>query len=350
MVSLEQSLTLSAADFARLRDWMDARGLGSGPIAKPALLAGGTQNVLLRFERGAEVFVLRRPSLTPREGANELLLREARVLSALDRSAVPHPRLIAVCVDQRICGAAFYLMEAVDGFNPVGTLPSSHRNGLTQRAMGLALVDAIAALGSVDYEAVGLTDFGHPDGFLERQVPRWTKELDSYGAIPMWPGRKALPDLLPMSAWLGRHRPAHFTPGIMHGDFHVGNVMFCHDGPQIAALIDWELSTIGDPMLDLGWLLATWPQTDGRSLSPTLDVRPWNGFPNTNELKVHYGLKSKRDLSAIDWYVALACYKLGIILEGTYARALAGIANPATGRTLHEVAIRLFERGLSIVR
>ena len=347
---IDRSWMAGVFDVDALGRWMDQRGLGKGPITDPTLLVGGTQNILIQFRREHELFVLRRPSIKPRSGADEVMLREARVLAALVGSAVPHPRLVAACSDCSIIGSGFYLMDAVDGFNPVGTLPESHHDATRQRAMGFALVDAIAALGSIDYEAVGLSNFGRVDGFLERQVPRWTKELDSYGAIPDWPGRPALPDLRPLGEWLTAHRPSGFRPGIMHGDFHVANVMYRRDGPTLAAVVDWELSTIGDPLLDLGWLIATWPGADGKVHSPTLDVRPWTGFPTASDLIARYGAQSQRDVSALDWYVALACYKLGIIVEGTYARAFDGKADPAIGLALHEFAIALFERGIAIAR
>lgn len=351
MEIIDRSWKGGVFDFDALGRWMDQQGLGKGPIKDPTLLAGGTQNILVRFRRGQELFVLRRPSLKPRSGADELMLREARVLAALRGSAVPHPRLVAACSDRAIIGSAFYLMDAVDGFSPVRTLPDTHHDETIQRAMGFALVDAIAALGSIDYEAVGLSNFGRVDRFLERQVPRWAKELESYGAIADWPGRRALPDVRALGDWLTTHRPSGFRPGIMHGDFHVANVMYRWDGPSLAAVVDWELSTIGDPLLDLGWLIATWPMgADGKVHSPTLNVRPWNGFPTANDLIDRYRAQSQRDLSALDWYVALACYKLGIIVEGTYARAFDGKADRNVGLALHEFAVALLERGIAIAR
>jgi aminoglycoside phosphotransferase (APT) family kinase protein len=142
--------------------------------------------------------------------------------------------------------------------------------------------------------------------------------------------------------WLAQNTPAQFTPGIMHGDFHLANVMFRHDGPELAAIVDWELCTIGDPLLDLGWLVATWPETgdDGWAVS----VKPWSGFPTAPELIAHYRQQSTRDVSAIGWYAVLACFKLAIILEGTHARAAAGAAPKETGDQLHAQAIGLLQR------
>ena len=245
-------------------------------------------------------------------------------------------------------GVAFYLMEPVDGFNPVGKLPMPHAGSPTMRhAMGLALVDGIAALGALDHQALGLADFGRPDNFLGRQVDRWRSQLAGYGEFADWTGPQALPSVDAIAAWLERHRPADFTPGIMHGDYHLANVMYRPDSGDLAAIIDWELATIGDPLLDLGWVLATWPDGSGAS---TVSVTPWEGFPTPAELVARYGAGSARDLSAVDWYHVLACYKLGILLEGTHARACAGKAPRDTGDRLHSRAIHLFDRAQALIR
>jgi aminoglycoside phosphotransferase (APT) family kinase protein len=212
--------------------------------------------------------------------------------------------------------------------------------------MGFAMVDAILALGRVDHVAVGLADFGKIEGYLERQVPRWRSQLEAYRDLAGWPGPDGIPGIDAVAAWLETNRPRSFTPGIIHGDYHVANVMFRHDSPQLAAIIDWELATIGDPLIDLGWLLATWPMLGQPNLE-SLRVEPLDGFPTVGELVTRYGAGSSRDISAIDWYAVLACYKLGIILEGTYARACAGKAPKETGDQLHALTISLFQRALS---
>ncbi|SCW47272.1 Predicted kinase, aminoglycoside phosphotransferase (APT) family [Sphingobium faniae] len=338
----------SAVDIESLAAWMTDQGLGSGPVTHITPLAGGTQNILLRFTRDGRDYVFRRPPAHPRANSNETMRREARVLRALAGTDVPHPALIADGGDESILGVAFYLMEPVDGFNPVGELPQPHAGSAAMRhAMGLALVDGIAALGALDHEALGLADFGRPDNFLGRQVDRWRGQMAGYAEFDGWPGPTSLPSVEAVGAWLERHRPAQFKPGIMHGDYHLANVMYRKDGPELAAIIDWELATIGDPLLDLGWVLATWP--DGKSES-TVAVTPWDGFPAQDELVARYASRSERDLSAVDWYHVLACYKLGILLEGTYARACAGKAPQETGDKLHGRAVHLFERAATLIR
>ena len=330
-----------------LEDWMDGQGLGQRPIERPRALSGGTQNFMVRFSRGERHFVLRRPSVHAAPSANETMRREMRVLAALADTDVPHPALIAGCPDTDVIGAAFYLMELIDGFNVTVEMPRLHAGNPTiRRQMGFALVDGIARLGRVDHSAAGLGDFGRPDGFLERQVARWRKQLDGYLEYPQWGGPGILPGVDRIGAWLEKHRPVHFTPGILHGDYHLANVLFCNDSGALAAIVDWELATIGDPLIDLAWVLTTWPRKD----DPTsMKIEPWSGFPAAGELLACYRDHSERDLSAIDWYIVLACYKLGILLEGTSARASAGKADPAIGARFHRRAVALFERAATLI-
>jgi aminoglycoside phosphotransferase (APT) family kinase protein len=341
----QQAVPREHVDLARVSAWMDAQGLPPGPIEAVERLAGGTQNILLRFARGGRSYVLRRPPPHLRANSNETMRREARVLGALAGTDVPHPRLIAACPAEDVIGAAFYLMEPIEGFNPTGGLPPPHaEDPAIRHRMGLALVDGITALGAVDHRAVGLADFGRPEGYLERQVARWQAQLDGYSELPGYPGPD-IPGVERVARWLDAHRPARFDPGILHGDYHLGNVMYRRDGPELAAIVDWELSTIGDPLLDLGWLLATWPGGSGPSAG-SIGVQPWLGFPTADELVARYRGRTTRDTRAIAWYGVLACYKLGIILEGTHARACAGRAPRETGDLLHATTLALFERAL----
>jgi len=205
----------------------------------------------------------------------------------------------------------------------------------------------LARLGAVDYRAVGLKAFGKPDGFLERQVPRWLSELDSYSAFDGYPGPQ-IGDVDGVARWLSEKVPQNWTPGVMHGDYHAANVMFSRTGPELAAIVDWEMCTIGDPLLDLGWMLATWrdPNQDTVLGNPLMDAP---GLPAPADLVAHYAANSTRDVSNIDWYTVLACFKLGIILEGSHARALAGMAPPEIGDALHTATLRLFERAHTVI-
>lgn len=336
-----------AVDFGALASWMDGQGLAAGPIDAARLLAGGTQNLIVQFERGGRLFVLRRPAAHVPANGNDTIRREIRVLGALAGSDVPHPALIAACPQEHVLGAAFYLMEAVDGFNVTVGMPALHAGDpAIRRAMGFALVDGIVRLGRVDHETVGLGDFGRVEGFLERQAGRWRKQLEGYGAQTGWPGPQALPGVARVGDWLAANCPASFSPGILHGDYHLANVLFSNHGAGLAAIVDWELATIGDPLIDLGWVLTTWPRPD----DPTsMKIEPWDGFPTADELLAYYRAHSARDLSAIDWYIVLACYKLGILLEGTHARACAGKADATLGARFHRRSVALLERALTLI-
>ena len=334
-------------DLNRLTEWMDGKGLEKGPLKNVMPLTGGTQNILLKFERGPRTFVLRRPPHRPHMNGSETMRREARVLGALKGSDVPHPGLIAGCPEEDVLGAAFYLMEPVDGFNATVGLPPLHAGDAgVRRQMGLSIADGAAALGRVDYIAAGLSDLGKPEKYLERQVARWQGQLESYKEYEGWSGPAEIPGVDRVAKWLDDNRPASFKPGIIHGDYHLANVMYRYDSGQLAAIVDWELTTIGDPLIDLGWLMATWPDEEGRGSTGSVGVQPWDGFPTAAELVTRYGEGSTRDLSAIEWYAVLSCFKLGIILEGTNARAAAGKAPKATGDMLHASTIGLFNRAL----
>ncbi|MEV0596285.1 phosphotransferase family protein [Nonomuraea cavernae] len=327
-------IDVNAIDLDGLGAWMDAQGLPGGPITGTAPVAGGTQNVMVRFERGGSPYILRRPPQHARRKSNEVLRREARLLAALRDTRVPAPRLVAAQTEHE---PVFYLMEPVDGFNPSLGLPDPHASDPAIRhRMGLEAAAALAELGRIDPGV--LPGFGRPDGFLDRQVPRWLGELDSYNRLDGYPGPD-IPHLTETAGWLERHRPATFTPGVMHGDYHFANLMFAHDSPRVAAIVDWEMSTIGDPLLDLGWLVAMWPANDGHV----------PGLPSPREIVDCYGALSDRDVSALDWYAVLACFKLGIVLEGTHARAFAGQAPKEIGDLLHATTLTLFGRARQIM-
>jgi aminoglycoside phosphotransferase (APT) family kinase protein len=340
-----------AVDLDRLARWMDTQSLEvGGRITHAVPLVGGTQNILLRFQRGAQVFVLRRSAPLAKPEVWATIAREARVLGALADTPVPHPRLLATCLDEKVLGAPFYLMAQVDGFNASAKpLPALHAESpAVQRRMGFAMVDVLLQLGAVDPQAVGLGDFGKPVGFLERQVARWQKQLHSYRGLAGWLGPSSLPGVAEVAAWLEANRPEPSPTGILHGDFHLANVMFRPDAGEIAAVIDWELATVGDPLLDLGWLLATWPDASGQGAG-TIRVSPWCNFPTADELLAYYAERSTRDLSAMDWYVVLARFKLGILLEGSYARSCAGQSPPELGRQHHVSALRLFGQAKTLI-
>lgn len=332
-------------DLDRLARWMDDRGLGEGPFETVETLTGGTQNILLRLQRSGRSYIFRHPPPHKRSNSDETMRREARVLASLAGTDVPHPALIAAEGDVAVLGAAFYLMEPVEGFNPSEGLPEPHASDPAMRhAMGMSMADGAAALASVDHVAVGLGDFGKPDGWLERQVPRWRSQLESYSEMDGYPGPD-IPGVEEVAQWLEAHRPDTWTPGIIHGDLHFANVMVRPDRGDLAAIVDWELCTIGDPLLDLGHMLATWPGDDSfGGVGGDID-----GLPGPDELVDRYADRCDRGVDDIAWFHVLAAYRLGIILEGTHARAFAGKAPTEVGELLHATTVGLFERASSVI-
>jgi len=303
-------------DPAILGRWLDQAGApGAGILPVSELLSGGSQNTLYRIRRGPASMVLRMPG--PRADDERLrgLRREIQLVRALSGTDVPHAALIAADDDGSVLGAPGYVMADIDGWSPMagGWQPPFDTDLTARRELGFQLVEGAALLSRVDWQARGLAGFGRPDGFHERQVDRWLHFLSAYQC-------RELPGLDAAADWLRANRPANYTPGIMHGDYQFANVMFAHGAPaRLAAIVDWEMTTIGDPLLDLGWCLLGYdgeePAGDGYYLDMT-------GMPKRSELLAHYEKVSGRSTENIDYYLVLANWKLGIMLEKTYAASL----------------------------
>jgi aminoglycoside phosphotransferase (APT) family kinase protein len=337
---------IAGVDLAVLAAWMDEQGLESGPLHGVTPIEGGTQNILLRFTRGEREYVFRRPPLHKRANSDEVMRREARILAALAGSDVPHPALIAACTEPDLLGAVFYVMEPVAGFNATLGPPEPHRSDpAMQCRMGLSMAEALLALARVDPEARGIGDLGRFDGWAERQVGRWRKQLDGYSELEGYPGPE-IPGVDAVGVWLDAHRPAAVQAGLMHGDFHFANVLIRPDAGDLAAVVDWELATIGDPLLDLGHLLATWPVRDGIGAPMGVDAP---SLPSIDEVIAHYAAGTDRDLSELLWFRVLACYRLGLILEGTHARACAGLAPKEVGDRLHFMTVFLLQQATELI-
>lgn len=332
-------------NWPQLNAWMSAQDLpGAGPVGSVRQLQGGLQNNVFLIEREGASFVLRRPSRRLRPQSNDTMLREARVLKALAGSAAPHPELYAVCEDPEVIGACFYLMEPLEGFAPRGQLPGEYATDATwRRAMGEELVRAAAALGAVDYISVGLEDFGKPDDWHARQVSRWRSQLDGYRAMPEYDS--SLPHVDEVGRWLTDNLPADRRIGIVHGDLQFPNVMFSERAPRISGVVDWELASLGDPLLDLGWILSSWWE-DGDPEGKSPLVQPWDGFLSRADLVHLYGEISGRPMDAMPWFFTLACYKLACLLEGTYARSKAGQVPADVGASVHSYAVWLMNKAM----
>ena len=306
-------------DFERLAAWMDDQALpGKGEPIQHRFLSGGTQNEIYEIRRGDELCVIRIPPTGAPADRDRGILREWRIIEALDGTDVPHTPAVAMCEDASVLGRPFYLMGFVDGWSPMDQTgwPAPFDADLDARA-GLAyqLVEGIALLSRVDWRAKGLEDLGRPDGFHERQVDRWTAFLDRIK------GRE-LPGFGVAAAWLRAHRPIDYIPGLMHGDYQFANVMYRDGAPaQLAAIVDWEMGTVGDPKLDLGWVVQSWPEDTGASEASEASYVDLAGMPSRPELLEHYARVSGRQVDDIDYYVVLAKWKLAVVLEQGFQRA-----------------------------
>ncbi|HMD45234.1 MAG TPA: phosphotransferase family protein [Acidimicrobiales bacterium] len=315
--------TAGLIDTERLAAWMDDQGLaGKGEPVETRFISGGASNEIFLVRRGEHEMVLRRPPRVVPKGRNETMMREYRVLDALNGTDVPHPEAYAACDDESVIGASFYLMGHVDGWSPMNTdgWPPPFDTDLEARGgLGYQLVDGIAKLARVDWRARGLEGFGKPEGFHDRQVDRWLAHLSAFSF-------RELPGLDEAAAWLRTHKPRQWEPGIIHGDYQFANVMFNNGAPaRLAAIVDWEMSTIGDPLLDLGWVVNGWPDPgEDRSGSGYVD---YEGMPSRAEILAYYSAESGRSVEDIDYYVVLARFKLAIVLEGGYARVVSGEAD-----------------------
>src|ERR1019366_7319092 len=317
--------TAGLVDEERLGRWMDERSLpGKGEPVSVHFISGGASNEIFRINRGEFEAVLRRPPRVVPKGRNETMLREFRVLEALNGTDVPHPEAYAASDDPDVIGSSFYLMSVIDGWSPMNTdgWPAPFDTDLEARyGLGIQLVDGIARLARVDWKARGLEGFGKPDGFHDRQVDRWMAHLN---AVKF----RDLPGLEVTAEWLSNPKPSHWEPGIIHGDYQFANVMFSHGAPaRLAAMVDWEMSTVGDPLLDLAWVMNGWTDPGEDRTKGYVDC---TGMPSRDEMLAHYASVSGRNVEEIDYYVILARFKLAIVLEAGYARVVAGDAdNPA---------------------
>lgn len=335
-------------DLEKLANWLQSVGLGSGQIDDPLILTGGTQNVLVRFKFDGRDLVLRRPPPRPRPNSNALIMREATVLRALANTSVPHAALVGTCDDESVLGgAAFYVMEAVEGFNPAERLPKTMSDYETRERIALDATDALAAIAALDYVDIGLDGFGKPEGFLDRQVGRWVGERDGYLGLAGYEGLP-LPGFEAVRDYLEANVPASFRAGLMHGDYHLGNLLLDEHSARVRAVLDWEMSTIGDPLMDLGRYIAMWPD-EHEVIIDTGAIWEAGPLPSPDRLVDRYIQQSGSEIKHLQWYVVMGCFKLGIILEGTYARSCAGFAPKHIGMLLHLTAVRLFERASRLI-
>ena len=328
------------ADDDALKRWLTETLDVPGPFELTPL-SGGNSNETVAVTSPQGRWILRRPpaaSLAPGAHAME---REHRIMQALSGRPVPTPQALGVLVAEGVPQTPALLMEHIDGVALTDTLPDGYPDQPeAARQIGEAVIDALADLHSVPYREAGLDGFGKPEGFLERQVPRWRKQLDRYKT-------RDLPRLDELTAWLEGNRPPSFEPGIMHGDFHLDNCLLTPEPPiRVAAIVDWEMATIGDPLLDLGLFLAFWGETlggaPGDAAGAGREPRARVAGPRGPGRALRAAFRPLG--RALDWYCALGFFKLAMIVEGAYAQYLDGRLNTPYARRLeHDVPALLRE-------
>ncbi|MFC5746568.1 phosphotransferase family protein [Actinomadura rugatobispora] len=324
----------------RLAAWMSRQGCAGSTPTGLRRIDGGTQNLLIRFLFGESEYVLRQPP-RPVAGGPGMIGREARVLGALARTEVPHARLVGAETESRVLGGPFLVTAFVAGFNAVAELPGPVRDSpAAQRGIALAAGEAVAGLAMVDPAAVGLSDLGRSADWAQRQVARWTRTLDGYRGIGGYRA-DSLAAASAVHARLTRRYPREQRFGLLHGDLHFGNMLVAADGRRIAAIVDWELATLGDVRLDLAHLVVSWPGT----LTSWPPAAGWTCTDSTDAVD-RYAELAPQGLEDFPWFRCLAAYRMAVLLEGSLARSLEGTGDPRTGRRLHAIAEELLDRAL----
>ncbi|WP_280295859.1 phosphotransferase family protein [Nocardia abscessus] len=313
-------LPAGTIDLARLTAWMDDAGLpGTGAPVRIEKLSGGAQNEIYAIHRGDHRSVLRIPPAAAPPDRDKGIVREWRIIEALRDTDVPHAPGVAVCGDTGVLGRAFYLMGYVDGWSPMQyqkAWPEPFGSDPQAKAeLAYQLVEGVALLSKVDWRARGLHDLGKPDGFHDRQVQRWTAVFERIK------GRE-IEGMDTATGWLRAHRPLDFVPGLMHGDYQWANVMYRNGTPaRLAAIVDWEMGTIGDPKLDLAWALKDWPEDTHAPEAAAASYVDLRDMPSRDQVVARFSEVSGRQVDDLDYYLILARWKLAIVLEQGFQRA-----------------------------
>jgi aminoglycoside phosphotransferase (APT) family kinase protein len=311
--------TPQGVDLERLRPWFadNVAGASGGPLTA-SLISGGRSNLTYLISDGEHEWVLRRPPLGHVLPTAHDMAREYKVISGLAPTDVPVPVPLAFCDDETVNDAPFYVMEKVDGQILRTPVEMAKLSPEEARRCSEALVDVMVRIHAVDYDAVGLSDFGHPDGYLERQVRRWGEQWERSKT-------RELPAVDELARRLRAGLPESPAPTIVHGDYRLDNTMLAHDDPgEIVAVLDWEMATLGDPLTDVGLFLVYWARDEAATQGIGAPVDARQGFMTRDEIVARYAAESGRDVSNLTFYEVLASYKLAIILEGINARFLMG--------------------------
>lgn len=313
---------MSDLDLAALRRWMADHVPGAGAAIDCTRFTGGQSNPTYRIDTEREPLVLRRKPFGPILPSAHAIEREYRLIAALHPTNFPVARPVALCEDAAIIGSSFYLMSLVRGRTLWdGTLPGMAP--VDRTAHYDALVDALAALHAIDPDAVGLSDYGRPGNYFERQVARWIKQYRASQTDDV-------PEIERLIDYLPRTVPPQTRTSIVHGDYRIDNLIFAPDGAQVLAVLDWELSTLGDPLADFSYLLMSWvTEPEGRSGVMGM-TGPETGIPTLDQMVARYCAATGRDgLPALDWYFSYNLFRLAGIVQGIKRRMIDGNASSA---------------------
>jgi aminoglycoside phosphotransferase (APT) family kinase protein len=309
----------ATVDLAGLGRFIAERKLGDISALRSENISFGHSNEVHLVHFDGHSWALRRPPRGPLLPTAHDVIREAKVLEALQNTPVPVPRIYAACDDPSYIGAPFYLMEYVKG--EVIRADGQHFASTPEirKTVSAEMVALLADLQDVDYRAVGLEGFGRPDGYLERQLRRWVDQLER-----TLPYTRPLPVMEQVKEWLRAHIPASQAPTIVHGDFKLDNVMFDPATKKVIAVFDWEMSTIGDPLADFGWMLSYWPDPTDASDGVVSSMVAEEGWMTRREMTDLYEQRTGRAMRDFVFYQAFALFKLAIIMEGSYSRFVRG--------------------------
>ena len=316
---------------------------GSGPL-KVVQLGKGKSNETFLVERDATTWVLRRPPRPPWPQSAHDVLREHAILDALTSQGIPVPRLLLACSDHAVIGAPFYIMEFVDGVVVRDTFPPELDDEANRRQSVISLAETLADVHAVEWRGTALEALGRPSGYLERQLRRWTGNLETTAT-------RNLPDLVAVGDWLAANRPEHSEVTLVHGDYKLDNVILALGSPtRVVAVVDWEMATIGDPLADLGLFSVVYVEP-GEIADPVLGFSAATsapGCPTRDEMIQVYQRRSGRKVDNLHWYECFAMWKLAIIIEGGYKRYLAGTTQNDFFEHAREGVPRLAARALAL--
>jgi aminoglycoside phosphotransferase (APT) family kinase protein len=337
---------LDGIDREQLEPWLAEHVDGATPPFGFERIAGGRSNLTYRVaDANGGAWILRRPPMGARLGSAHDMGREHRILSALAPAGLPVPTPVALCEDEDVTGAVFYVMEFVDGLvlRDEDEVNAAFDEG-GRREIGFALVDTLADLHAVEPGSVGLGELGRHDGYAERQLKRWKRQWDDSKT-------RELEAMDEAHDRLAARVPPQRDTSLVHGDYRLDNVILSRSG-RVAAIVDWELCTLGDPLADLGLLMVYWAESRDKVVPLTRSPTLAPGFPSREELAARYAERSGRDISALDFFVALGYWKLAAILEGVYARYSAGAYGKTTDefRSFGEIVEQLAGAALDAVK